>query len=753
MRIRALLLTIPIALVPAVLVAQAPTQPQPAAPAGPSAQAPGGAAAAAEEVDEDALPTTYGTVDFGVRTTSLSGPDRGARYERYRDLGDGLFLDRGRYSTQQRGWLVDLGTDHLGRSDQRFTGRIVRPGQVKIWAGWDQIPMLMSRTTRTLFTASSPAGVLEIPNEIQSAVQAQPASLAGFVQNARQFDLKSQRHIFTGGGQYIATSGITITGNVRQINRDGAVPFGGSFGHSQVVETLAPVKHQTTDFDSNAEYQRGSLLVRGGYTGSWFRNDVTSLTFDNPFRVTDISTAGSRGRAALAPSNSFVGVNGMVSYKLPRRSRVTATLSAGSLTDSGAALLPMTVNTTLATVALARPTTEGKANTSSVNLAFTSRPTRTVDVDVRYRTYDYDNRTPEFLVTQRVGFDSGISSVTNPALQLTEPFGVKRETFDADVRLVPIRAFSAGVGFSHQREERTHRIFERTDDNTIRFSVDSIGNRWVTLRSKYEHSQKRGEGNVAEIAAELLAIGEQPGLRHFDIASRNRDRGTIQLALTPLSTMSVNASVAAGKDDYLESLFGLRDNSHRVYTTGVDFAPSEYVTAGLSYSFEQYKSLSRSRQANPGVQFDDPSRNWATNTTDRAHSVIAHLELLQLVQNLDVQVWADHSRTRGLYRYTTGAVVDRTLPEEVVVPTSLPDPTQLPPVTSGLTRGTIDVTYALSERWSVGLSTWYERYRVRDFSLDAEALSRLDPAGALLLGYQYLPYTATTLWGRAIYKF
>jgi len=39
------------------------------------------------------------------------------------------------------------------------------------------------------------------------------------------------------------------------------------------------------------------------------------------------------------------------------------------------------------------------------------------------------------------------------------------------------------------------------------------------------------------------------------------------------------------------------------------------------------------------------------------------------------------------------------------------------------------------------------------FTLDAEAQSRLDPAGALLLGYQYLPYTAKTYWLRAVYKF
>jgi hypothetical protein len=190
-----------------------------------------------------------------------------------------------------------------------------------------------------------------------------------------------------------------------------------------------------------------------------------------------------------------------------------------------------------------------------------------------------------------------------------------------------------------------------------------------------------------------------------------------------------------------------------VYSTGVEYTPNEYRSAGVSYSFERYTSLSRSRQANPGVQFDDPSRNWATDTTDRAHSIIAHAEVLQLVRHLDLTMFVDYNRTSGLYRYITGPVTDRTLPEETVVPTTLPPPTQLPPVRSELSRGNMDFVYSLTERWGLGLSLGYERYRVKDFSLDADALSRLDPAGALLLGYQYLPYTAATFLFRAVCKF
>ena len=67
--------------------------------------------------------------DFGVRGTSVDGDS--ARYERYRDLGDGLFLETVRLNRERKGWLFDLAAEHVGRRDQRYVGNVVRPGKVK----------------------------------------------------------------------------------------------------------------------------------------------------------------------------------------------------------------------------------------------------------------------------------------------------------------------------------------------------------------------------------------------------------------------------------------------------------------------------------------------------------------------------------------------------------------------------------------------------------------------------------------------
>ena len=692
-------------------------------------------------------PPWTGTFDFGGRGSELDGD--AARYERYRDLGDGPFLEGVRLDRERNDWLFNLSADHVGRKDQRYIANAERLGKVKTWFIWDQIPMLFSRTTRTLFSGIE-SGTLQISDAVQSQVQAQP-SLIGplFSQFGSEFETRTQRNIAEGGFKYDASADLTITGKVRHTNRDGTIPYGGSFGHSSLVELPAPIDHSLTAADAGAEFVRDRLLLRAGDVGSFFHNDITSVVFDNPFRASDIAATPSRGRSSLPPSNSFMGVNGLASVRLPARSRATAYVSAGHLTDAGDPIIPQTINSAVATAPLPRTTVEGEARTTAVNLTFVSRPTRYVDITAGYKQYDYDNRTPEFEMTQRVAYDNTVSAVT-PAVE-SEPFGVLRHTLDADLKLSPRSGVSAGIGVTRLQEERTHRIFESTTDNVVRITADALNHRWFALRSKFEHAQRRGTG-IEEGEAELASIGEQRGIRHFDIANRDRNRVTILGSLTPMSNLGITASIAAGKDDYLESLFGLRDNTHRIYALGFDATPSDRVILTASYSFERYNALSRSRQANPGVQFDDPSRNWATDATDKAHSLILSAEVLRIIDKMDLRVFYDFSRARARYQYVTGAVADRTLPEEVVVATTLPTPAELPPTLSDLRRGTADLTYALARHLSIGVSYWYEQYRVTDFTLDADANPDLARGQALLIGYLYRPYTANTVWGRLIYR-
>jgi MtrB/PioB family decaheme-associated outer membrane protein len=730
MRLTRLLSIVAVALMPSAVRGQEPSPP---------AETPQPAAKEA-----GTTPWT-GRVDFGIRGTAMNGD--GARYERYRDLGDGLFMETGRANRERNGWLLDFGAEHVGRRDQRYVGTAVRPGRLQGSFMWDQIPMLLSNTTRTLYDGVS-TPVLTIDDPLQAIVQARPPAMAAvFEEFGQEFETRTQRNIADARLGYEASPAWRFRGSFRQTDRDGTIPFGGSFGHSSLVELPAPTDFDLSEFEAGAEYARDPLLLRAGYSGSWFHNDVDSLAFDNPFRAIDISTASSRGRLSVPPSHSFISVNGLGSVKLPYRSRATAYVSLGSLEDSGEPIVPQTINGATAPLPIDRTTVQGEARTSAVTLTFVSRPARALDLNVRYRSYEYDNRTPEFRLGERVSYDNAPAPVAPPVH--TEPYGLLRHTFDADLRVLMRGLTSAGIGYTWIGEDRTHRIFESTADSTFRLTFDTLGTQWFTLRTKYEHAQRRGDG--IEQGEEMLAeIGEQPGMRHYDVAQRDRDRVTLIGTMTPRGDLSASLSLAMGKDDYFESEFGLRDNTHRVWGAGLDFLPTDRLDFGMSYAYERYNALSRSRQANPGPQFTDPSRNWAADGTDRVHTAVFRAGINRVAEKFDLRFTYDFSRARATYEYITGPVADRTLPEEVIVPTTLPPPEELPPTLSELQRATADLVYPLTSRVSVGLSYWYEQYRVEDFTLDVDANPELARGQTLLMGYLYRPYTANTFWGRLI---
>lgn len=731
------------------VAAQAPQKPgqtppaKPAEPAKPPA-APATPATAAEEEENTGW---VGYSDFGVRGTSLNGDP--SRFERYRDMGDGLFMEKLNVGRETNGWLLDFGGEHVGRTDQRYLGSAIRPGKVRAALMYDQIPMTLSTQTQTLYSGIG-ADVLQIDDPLQAAVQLVPSSInAIFNQNAVGFETKTRRNIIDGGVEVTPNEAFTITTHYKHTDRDGTIPFGGSFGHSSLVELPTPTEYTINDFDASAEYVRDALILRGGYNGSWFHNDFTSLTWDNPYRLTDVSATPGRGRLSVPPSNSFIGVNGMASIKMPYRSRATAYVSTSLLQDVGDPIIPQTINSANVTAPIERQTVDGEARTSSVNLRFTSRPTQWADVAVNYKLYDYNNKTPVFDMTQRVAYDNTPSNVSPPIE--TEPFGLTRNYLDADFRVTPRTGTSAGVGYSHYAEDRPFRIFHSTAENVFRLTFDTLTNQYFTLRSKYEYSQKRGDG-IEEGEQELAAIGEQPGMRHFDVANRNRNRVTFIGTLNPVPPLNIDLSFAAGKDDYIESEFGMRDNDHRIYGLGTDYLINDNASVGISYSFEKYNALQRSRQANPGEQFNDPSRNWAADTSDTTNSVLVNAEWNRIRERFDIRLTYDFSRGRGKYNYITGPVPDRTLPEEVIVPSTLPTPTELPPTLSEFQRGTLDLIYALSSRISIGAAYWYDQYRVEDFTLDIDSNPSLVRGQALLMGYLYRPYTANTYWLRMLYR-
>lgn len=677
-----------------------------------------------------------GEIDLGVRMTGVTGDE--ARFQRFRDLGEGGFLNRFRFERTGNRWILDLRADAVGRQDQRYFAAF-RHGKIKASFRWDQVPLFYSRDTRTLYNEQSP-GVLRIADSIQQSIELGQLRLADVVGGASRIDTRSRRDIAQFSLIFSPRRELDVKFDVRTANRHGTMPFGAAFGFSNAIELAAPVESRTTDVNAGAEWTgpRGSLRV--AYDGSWFDNRVPTLIWDNPLRMTDTTfataysagTASSQGRLALWPDSTLHAVTTAGSVKLPANSRATGHISLGTWRQDDA-LLPFTINTAIAPITLPRRSADTEARTVAMNYTFTSRPSSVVWLNARFRYYDFDNRTPDFPVSTYVRLD-GVAYQAHGGPEYTS---LARHTFDLDASFTPVPFSAARIGYSREWNDRTHRIFERTTDNVVRASIDATRLGWVTIRGIVERATRTGSGFDEEA---LVESGEQPAMRHFDVADRIRNRATVLIQAVPGSLVAFSASAATGRDDYEKSGFGLRDSRTRSYTASLDLTPRDEVAVGLSYVYDRYTALQNSRNASPGPQFDDPRRNWSIDSADRTDTVTADLGLLKMIPNTELRLAYSFTRSRAVYVY--GVPADSTLTT----------PQQLPPVKNQLQNGTLDVRYFLTDRLALGLGYWYDSYKVEDFAQGPTTISRLDLPGSLFLGYLYRPYTANTAWLRVLYS-
>ena len=695
---------------------------QPPTPAAPQAPAP-------SATIEEGFGLRANEIDFGVRMTSVEG-DPG-RYQRMRDLRSGPTLDRLSYSRERTMDLFQADADHVGYRDQHYRASIERFGKFELSFDWNQIPLFYTDVTRSPWVEASD-GVFRLDDGMQAAAQQGNGTQVYNVAIDR-FDTRSRRDIAGLRFGYDVTREVKLLFALTSTHRTGEQPWASSFGFPNADELAAPVDHRTNDITTAAEWSNQRGMVRVAYDGSWFNNNVDTLIWDNPLRLTDSGTGEgpSQGRMALWPDSTAHTVSASGSMALPGRSRAFAYVSVGSWLQD-ADLLPHTINSAITPIPLVRESAEAEARIVAMTYRFTSRPTPTVWLSGQYRLYDYDNRTEIFPYSQYVTMDTSLST---SSIGENEPFGYTRHFFDVDASFTPWRAAAFRVGYGQEHDNRTFRHTEETTDRVVRASIDSQGFSWGSVRLQYDYSKRVGEGLDEQV---LDDVGEQTSLRQFDISDRNRHRLSLIGQAVATDTIAVNGSISIGLDERPDDQFGVLEGDFHSYTIGVDFTPIEQVGGSITYGFEQTTTRQKSRQANPGVQFDDPTRDWFTDMDQDVHTVGLRLDFARN-QRTTFSVGYDYVGSRSEYLYSLAPV------------TTLATPEQLRPVWNIFQYGNVDARHTLTRQIALGFGYRYEHYHVEDFAFGEQTLvSPLINAFTNLMN-QWRPFNTHSGYVRLLY--
>jgi MtrB/PioB family decaheme-associated outer membrane protein len=713
--------------VPAALLAQTSSpSSSPATAANPSAGA-AQAPAAPTEVLGSLFDQTWRQFELGGRFSSIDGDP--ARFQRYQDLRDGLLFTNARYAREDPAgrWLFQSGADNLGWRDQKFFANYERTGRLKISGLWNQIPQFYSVDTQTPYTpAPSP---LLLDDATQQRIQSGQANLSAYVPIATQFDLIERRDIGNVSVLAMPTLNLDVKGSFTTQKHSGELPWGAGFGFPNDVEVALPYDSRTNDFNLGAEWTNSRTMFRVAYDGSWFDNLDDTLVWDSPLRLTDDPANGpGRGRMQLWPSNSANTVSAAGYRKFARRTQLTGFISFGSWSNDQA-LQPFTINAALPQFALPRSTTEAEARVFSTNLNLVSRPADNWHLSARVRSYDYNNEMPHTAIPQFINYDTSVkeSSTGGPEL-----YAHNRTNFDADATWSGLQPFAFTAGYTRNSTGHDFRIFESTGENVLRLTADAVGSQWVSFRAQYELSDRSGSGLNEAL---LVEIGEQPDLRHYDLANRNRNRFTGQVDFVPNDLWTFSVSGGLGNDDYPDSYFGLQESSFHTVSVAADVRRPDGLGAGASYNFEKYSGLQRSRSASPGQtpdQVTDPNRDWTADSDETVNYFSIYATPPKFGERTEARVSYDFSHAEGSYFYT------------VVAGGPLPPPSQLPNVYNRLQQLHIDVRHRLTDRLIATGSYLYEPFRVYDFAFDPTVVNGIAQPSSLVLGYVYRPYTANS---------
>ena len=718
-----------------------------------------------------AAPAWLGSIDFGVRGNDATGDL--ARLERYRDLQNGPFTRIG-VSKETSSFVLDASAFNIGRRDQQYRASLTG-SRVRFGGGFDSIPLNYGYGTLSPWIEASP-NVFTLDPFARAQVQAKtavgvPASVSDLQKTSvyrllsPTFSLQQLRETASFKLTMDVNAATSFDASVSSSRKTGAQPWGASFAFNNANELPMTLDNRTHDAATGLEYSRDKGTVRVGWNASWFNNNLKELVWDNPIRATDANpydpsgysngNGPAQGRMSVPPSNMLNSVSAVALYKMPAHSTLNGSVAFTQMRQDEA-LIPWTINPVINSAsvlasfpelrALPRATAQAKVDGVNGVLNFSSRPNRYVGFTARYRYNDHVNKTPVFDAREYVRFDA----VPEETGGETEQFNITQNTFDAAVTVQIAPFTSLKVGYGYDAFDRTGRAFSNMTDHAFRASIDTVGNRWVTVRGLYEHVKREGSG-FSE--ASLEDGGSQPGLRFYDEANRDRDRGTLLFVVNPTDVVDLSVSMSAGKDTYNGPghEFGLLDNNNTNFTVGINVYPSGLLNFGANYGRDHYASNQMSRNANPppDPQFDDPTRNWTLNNTENVNTFNTFVDLPKLFGNKsDVRVSYDFSDSDNGFAFGGPRIAALT-----AAGTFLP----LPNVTNTWHRFAADCSYFFQKQVGIAIGYWYEKFDVSDFAtLDlpgAAGTPRIDSLGELSTGYGNRPYTGNTAFVRLLYRF
>ena len=549
---------------------------------------------------------------------------------------------------------------------------------------------------------------------------------------------------------------------------------------SPVIEIPSPLNELTQDIGVRVakNFDKGNL--HASFARNLYNNRAETLTVDNPFQWFDqpfVSTpapavgGGSRARWITAPDNEASTGNLGFLLKFAKQTRISGDLSMGRWTQN-APFYPYTINSAVRTPAgvqadslsaLQRPSLDGKIDTQTINLTFSSRPAEHLALRASYRAYDLTNKTNRFVITGDMSTtpDRDWTVVTPSA---SDPYGhatanvydhkTKKFTASAayDIGDLTIEG-QARIG----RLERTSREAAKGDDNGYAISALYHAKDWLSFRGTYDDAKRTAEGETlygfqmdeAERTTKRTTLDVEFSLpKGVDLSFAYALRD-VQYPNRPDRIPVTSGAPTPGGQPFPNTPSGLLEAKYDSYTAEIAYAPNEKVELGAYYTYEKDRTTNQ-WSTTTGLALNNLLNYAGTDKTDTFGA--------NAMFQLKPEVW---TLSFNAMRQKVDGLMDITAREAGSFYT--PGRTTLIPAGQGgaadindwddtlLTTVNAQLDYVVAKDWTVSAGYWYEKYEFKDAY---QVGSQLMPQSIILaLKSNDSNYNSNVVYGKLTYRF
>jgi MtrB/PioB family decaheme-associated outer membrane protein len=402
-------------------------------------------------------------------------------------------------------------------------------------------------------------------------------------------------------GRFFASASWTVFGEFRREEKIGTGLTSASF-LTEAVQLPQPVDYLTDSIETGVAWSGRRASFRLTYTGSWFEDHSDALTFANPYLP--IVPDSTEGRLGVPPGNTLQQLAATGNLQLPWwASTLTYSASLGRLSQD-AAFIPVS---TLPGATIAPPgSLDGDVHLSHYALGLATRPL------------------PKLSLRGNAIYD-GRDDKTNPL----------------DVAYIVTDTFPGGTAVTPRYSEDHVRLDGGADYTLARWLKFGVGGKLDEIHygpgqvvTWTQNAESWGRGTLTPIAAlsftlkmgnalrkassyndAALPPEENPLIREYDYAPRDRVFSSLTGAWTATSTLTWSAEGFLAKDDYRSSPLGLQAVHEWRASSTLTWTPRDSLSAYIGGGYERLFNLQNGYTGLDTVPWlaSDTERFWNMN--------------------------------------------------------------------------------------------------------------------------------------------